>query len=201
MNEHARRAFVVLLLCVARLRRTIQTKRFLKLIVISLSPDVMRLWLRPLFCLRRDNLRDNFHIAGGVNVNRLRSLEECRYRGKFELQLRWPDTELDPQHWRQKSNPYLRSGAVEGYEAISCPHSANAWGGLQSGHARAVLNGSTDGCWYYAVGSYQDWNGGIPGPKHAVQKVELRTRRSNKDQWVLIMRQTAPHPYWTKTKV
>ena len=63
---------------------------------------------------------------------------------KLELLLCWPGTKLAPQHWRQKSNPYLHSGAVKGYEAISCPHSTCSWGGLRSGHTCAVLNGSTN---------------------------------------------------------
>ena len=61
-----------------------------------------------------------------------------------------------------------------------------------------MLKGSTkDECWYYAIGSYQDWNGGIPGPTSVVLKVELWARRSEGYQWVLIMRQTAPQPFWT----
>ena len=144
---------------------------------------------------------ENKSSTSALNFSMLDRLEAYRQPvdGKLELQMRWPDTDLRAQHWKQKSNPYVHSGAVTGYEAISCPHSDHAWGGLQSGHPHAVLNGSTnDDWWHYAIGSYLDWNGGIPGPIDAVQRVELWARRSTEDQWVLIMRQTAPQPYWTK---
>ena len=144
--------------------------------------------------------RENRSSINAPNYSALDSLEAYRQPtdGKLELLLCWPDSDIAPQHWRQKSNPYLKSGAVTGYEAISCPHSAHAWGGLQSGHANAVLNGSTNDYWYYAIGSYAPWNGAIPGPSKPVEKVELYARSSTHKNWRLIMRQTAP-AYWSRT--
>ena len=119
--------------------------------------------------------------------------------GKIELFLCWPGTKIAPQHWRQKSNPYLHSGAVEGYEAVSCPHLDNAWGGLRSGHQYALLTGSTNEKWFYAVGAYQAWNDAIPGPNGRVDVVELYTRSNIHANWHLIMRQTKPK-YWPKNR-
>ena len=47
----------------------------------------------------------------------------------------------------------------------------------------AVLSGSMNGDWFYAVGSYSMWNGGslgigIPGPSKAVPQVELYVKKN-----------------------
>ena len=120
--------------------------------------------------------------------------------GKIELFLCWPGTKIAPQHWRQKSNPYLHSGAVEGYEAVSCPHSCNAWGGLRSGDRHTLLTGSTNKKWFYAVGAYQAWNDAIRGPDSPVKVVELWSFDSAEEQWMLIVKQTAPE-YWGKLTI
>ena len=92
-----------------------------------------------------------------------------------------------------------RSAGVEGYEAIDCPHSAESWGGLEGGHGSTLLNGSKGGNWYYAIGSYAEWGGGIPGPRSAVKCVELHAREPVVNgRWVLVMRQTVDGSWWKK---
>ena len=87
--------------------------------------------------------------------------------GKLELRLVWPQDELAPQHWKQRSNPYLhRQQSVEGYEPVHCPHETQGWGGLEAGHRDALMDGSVHipHFWFYAVGSYNTgWGGGIEG--------------------------------------
>jgi hypothetical protein len=53
--------------------------------------------------------------------------------GKFEFKIVWPKRAGDNfQHWRQTSNPMeMKKPGVVGYEAITCPHTGNKWGGLE----------------------------------------------------------------------
>ena len=139
-----------------------------------------------------------------ANVSLLDRLESCRTAadGKFELRLSWPGSDLAAQHWRQSSNPFVkRTQGVDGYEPIACPHSANGWGGLEAGHGAALMNGSATngGLWFYAVGSYGEWRGAIPGPQSEVTCVELHVRGSD-GVWTLIMRQTThtPDGWWDR---
>merc|ERR1719265_1041436 len=127
----------------------------------------------------------------------LDELEAFRHPdGKLELRQSWPGEDWQPQHWKQRSNPYVkRSPGVEGYEAVACPHSSHAWGGLEAGHGSALLNGSIGSLWFYAIGSYQEWCGAIPGPESAAECVELHARRPT-GQWVLVMRQTVGEDGW-----
>ena len=90
--------------------------------------------------------------------------------GTFEFKIKWDDGGM--QHWRQTSNPMLHPGCsrrcgVTGYEAVSISSTANGWGGLEYGGPNSVLDGSVNspysGWWFYAVGSVNAWNGGIPG--------------------------------------
>ena len=136
------------------------------------------------------------------NFAALHTLESFRGKdGKIELRQFWPDNEeLQAQHWKQRSNPYQkRSAGVEGYEAIDCPHSANNWGGLEAGHAEALLNGSVGDFWFYALGSYAAWEGGIPGPSLVpIKCVELHAREPGDGKWVLVMRQTVNGNWWPR---
>lgn len=113
-----------------------------------------------------DPSNDNFAI--------LDRLEEFRQDGAFEFKIVWPGSGLEDQHWSQTSNPVtVTDKGTKGYKAINAPHTANHWGGLEHGSV-SLLDGSVNhGNWYYSVGSFQQWGGGIPGPKTAVQVVEL----------------------------
>ena len=151
-------------------------------------------------------LRLSADAPDAPNFAELDALESYRdgASGKLELKLSWPGAGLEPQHWKQTSNPYVkRSRGVDGYEPISCPHDAHKWGGLQWDTNNAVLSGSAldvkGGLWFYALGSFKEWNGGIPGPKSAVKKVELHARRPGTDEWALVMRQTWMPTAWPFT--
>ena len=133
-------------------------------------------WQRDLFTL--DPTSDT-----APNMARLHQLEDYRHpdSGSFELKLCWPGSGLEDQVWRQSSNPYSkRSRGVEGYEPVNAPHSAAGWGGIQYDQGAALLSGSStgeplkSGHWFYALGSYQEFNGGIPSVNNVgAKQVEL----------------------------
>ena len=90
---------------------------------------------------------------------------------KILFELYWPELEGTPagprQLWKQSSNPVIGvpGAAVEGYEAVDAPYTGGYWGGLQRGTSSALLDGSSNTWWWYAVGSR---HGVIPGP-YAIQ--------------------------------
>merc|ERR550517_61495 len=65
--------------------------------------------------------------------------------------------------WSQTSNPLVEG--IAGYKAIHTPYTARGWGGLEPS-SKALMDGSVLGSyssnWFYAVGSKEPWNGGIP---------------------------------------
>lgn len=161
---------------------------------------------RLLWCPPQVSLIKNPTEPNNPNYSILDKLENFRTEGKLELALSWPGSDLERQHWKQLSNPYIdQEPAVEGYEPISCPHTANMWCGLQYDDSKSILSGSSkvdasDKC-FYAVGTFVDFKGGIPGPENPVQCVELHAKAG--ENWTLIMRQTAPvlvngQPVWGK---
>mmetsp|Transcript_29969 Transcript_29969/g.26486 ORF Transcript_29969/g.26486 Transcript_29969/m.26486 type:complete len:145 (+) Transcript_29969:70-504(+) len=98
----------------------------------------------------------------------------------FEFKLFWPNNpNLHCQHWKQKSNPTKKSD-VTGYIALSIKHTENQWDGLKWNGKYCLIAGSSksSGLWYYALGSYISWNGAMPGPQGAVNKVELWVKAS-----------------------
>jgi len=114
-----------------------------------------------------DPSNDNYAI-----LDRLETFRDPASK-EFEFKLVWPD--LQNQTWKQTSNPVTKtSPGADGYEAISAPYKANKWGGLEYGGTYSLLDGSLNHHnWFYAVGSFKEFRSGIPGPKTAVQRVEL----------------------------
>ena len=100
---------------------------------------------------------------------------------KILFELYWPQLEgtlKGPrQLWKQSSNPVtgVPGAAVEGYEAVDTPYTSHSWGGLQrTGTSDALLDGSSNNNWWYAVGARKVHNGGIPGPSgKVVSQTEL----------------------------
>ena len=100
---------------------------------------------------------------------------------KILFELYWPELEgtlKGPrQLWKQSSNPVIGvpGAAVEGYEAVDAPYTGEHWGGLQRSGSSALLDGSSNGNWFYAVGSRRVHSGGIPGPSggKAMSQTEL----------------------------
>ena len=76
--------------------------------------------------------------------------------------------------WKQTSNPATANNTISGYQAVSISWSDNAWGGIakSSTTASTFIDGSPGtGTWFYALGAYAAWNGGIPGPSSAEKQV------------------------------
>jgi hypothetical protein len=125
-----------------------------------------------------------------ANYAILDQLENFRRDGKFLFKLHWPNSGLEDQIWEQTNNPAQGSqqSGVEGYKAISAPHANNYWAGLERGrNGVSMIDGSVNhGNWYYAVGSHRVWSGGIPGPRSAVQVVELYVRTSQPGTWTTL---------------
>ena len=94
--------------------------------------------------------------------------------GKFEFLLRYPtNSATEFNRWKQTNIPQNEKltevsggGTVTGYEAVSIAWTGNYWGGLEyCNGGYALLDGSArHSNWWYAVGSYQAYQNGIPGP-------------------------------------
>lgn len=82
--------------------------------------------------------------------------------GKYEFKITWPATTSLRNWWTQTSNP--TTNLITGYTGIAIDSTANGWGGLEPDAGNnALMDGSVSGgLWYYAIGSYIDWNSGIP---------------------------------------
>ena len=104
--------------------------------------------------------------------------------GKFTFMIKWPlfNTRSGQNYntWKQSTNPVTYKGKISGYKAIKVYFRQQRWGGLESGYRHnknnpvALMDGSVNhGNWFYAVGSRQAWNNGIPGPYFSAKRVEL----------------------------
>jgi len=66
------------------------------------------------------------------------------------------------------------SSGVVGYQAVHAPHQGQFWGGLEHSGSKALLDGSVGNpFWFYSIGVFDLYQGGIPGPGIPVQKAEL----------------------------
>tara|TARA_R110002050_G_scaffold97311_4_gene202359 strand:- start:1899 stop:2141 length:243 start_codon:yes stop_codon:yes gene_type:complete len=69
--------------------------------------------------------------------------------------------------------------STTGYIPVKVDHTEQAWGGLEPGGYYALMDGSVGSpdLWYYAVGSFSSFGGGIPswGPAQSVVEVFART--------------------------
>jgi hypothetical protein len=120
-------------------------------------------------------LRANSNDPSASKYAILDELESYRSDdGRFYFRLTWPDEDVSYQ-WIQLSNP--TSEGISGYQALSVPYTGNFWGGLEPGNGCcALIDGSVNhGNWFYAVGSFHQWNNGIPSNSQVgpVQAVEL----------------------------
>lgn len=117
-----------------------------------------------------------------------------RSDGAYEFLLYYPEISATKYNrWSQTINPtaeFLGDGGddtkkVEGYTAIHVDYTDVHWGGLERQNSDATstnacyLNGSCNhNNWFYAIGSYEKWFDGMPGPDSAiaVNKVFLYQR-------------------------
>ncbi len=114
----------------------------------------------------------------------LTHLEGFRANGRFELRMTWPNAPTKVNVWQQTSNPTV-AGRVTGYRGIRADLSSHQWGGLElSTSGSTYLDGSvTHPDWWYAVGSFGQFGGGIPagdeiGGNGTTTRVELWVRPS-----------------------
>lgn len=122
-------------------------------------------------------LSKNPHDPEADNYSILDQLENMRGPdGKLTFSLRWPDSYLGENSWKQISNPTQVLEWVEGYEALSIACKDGHWGGLAlSGSNVTRLDGSIghDSSWFSIMRS-ELHDGGIPACEDKVaDKVEL----------------------------
>ena len=106
--------------------------------------------------------------------------------GNWEFMLQYPEIKEKYNRWKQTGNPATTtiangdgSANAPGYSAVHIDWNQNYWGGLtKSTASETFINGSVGYAWWqYAIGAYQAWNGGIPGPSNPVfQGTELWSR-------------------------
>ena len=102
-------------------------------------------------------------------LNQLGSLATS---GTYEFVMFWTDIS-GIQRWKQTSNPATTYNSVTGYQAISVPFTQNNWSGLSKSTDSSVtfIDGSVGVNWFYAVGAYSAWRGGIPAASTANKEV------------------------------
>ena len=73
---------------------------------------------------------------------------------------------------------WARAG-VTGYRPVNISFGGDNWGGLEANNVNCLLDGSVnDDRWWFAVGSFGNFNSGIPGPDDTVvQEVELKKQK------------------------
>jgi hypothetical protein len=136
------------------------------------------------FWFHKDQWSLNSGDPENANFAILDQLESFRRDGRFVFKLRWPNNDFEDQVWSQTSNPVTsQGGGVQGYQVISAPYTEQNWGGLEYNNGAALLDGSVNsGHWWYAVGSFQKFSSGIPGPNHIVaDAVELWVQASSSE--------------------
>ena len=138
-----------------------------------------------------------------ANYSRMQNLENFRGDdGKLTFLMTYPanKTLTSPQIWKQTTNPYTvrnnRQGQVDGYEAISVPYTGVAWGGLRWNGKYSLMSGSTNGWWWYALGSFKPFgNNLIPGANNTpVNKIELYVK-NKKNQGPLMVQLSCSNDY------
>jgi len=138
--------------------------------------------------LIRQTISSKLWTAGESEVNAndpdndnyaiLNELESFRsVDGRFYFALNWPNANEDvTMQWSQSSNPLTEN--IAGYEEIDIDYTGQYWGGLEPS-TNALMDGSVShGNWFYAVGAYRIWNGGIPAyGGSAKDQVELYVQK------------------------
>ena len=112
-----------------------------------------------------DNLASN--SVNDVNkLSLLNILDKLKYDdSKYEFLLEYYSF-TGYNRWTQTSNPATSDvSTVTGYNAVNISWTAEGWGGLAvSNTSNTFIDGSVDPAtnWFYAIGSYNYWNNGIP---------------------------------------
>ena len=97
--------------------------------------------------------------------SQLYKLDSMKYNGEYVLKM---VMDSYTNIWAQTHNPLEdvnpNATTVPVYRAISVGTTNNSWGGLSLGSSGvAYLDGNPNNTnWYYPIGSYTSWNGGMP---------------------------------------
>ena len=96
--------------------------------------------------------------------------------GTYEFILTYSDRS-GVQRWKQTSNP-VTSTSITGYQAVSTGlGTGESWGGLakSSTTSSTLIDGSPSaGTWFWAIGAYSAWSGGIPANNGTAVKDVVR---------------------------
>lgn len=132
------------------------------------------------FANATDALSKNSNNPSADLYSMLDKLEYFRSGDKLTLKINWPYLGTGRNIWSQTINPVLNPGIsttrpVAGYTPISVTYTDNLWGGLeQYTSSAAFLDGSIGSSnWYYAIGSYAAWSGGMPSYSPMSTNVQL----------------------------
>jgi len=92
-------------------------------------------------------------------------------KGNFTFKINWPGYS-QRNIWRQRTNPTIDQ-PVAGYVPLTIDSGTNFWGGLERNCLlscdKSLMDGSVgDGDWFYAVGSFITYGGGIPSSETLV---------------------------------
>jgi len=119
----------------------------------------------------------NAHNPDAELFSRLGDIESFRGSDEtFHFRIWYPEIAAGNE-WKQISNPMASGGGVVGYQPVNISFTGNQWGGLEHNNKLCLLDGSvgegSEERWWYAMGSFGDFDGGIPGSTYPVHQVEL----------------------------
>lgn len=126
---------------------------------------------------KSSNTVDKYSVLGNI--------ANYKNSSNWEFMLQYPDVSATGYNrWTQTSNPVTSNNTISGYAAVGTPTwTGNAWGGLalSSTTSSTLIDGSPgDSTWYYAIGAYSAYKGGIPGPNSTmIGTVNLWSRIDN----------------------
>lgn len=102
--------------------------------------------------------------------------------GKFEFLLELPDYD-GYNRWKQTTNPVTTLESITGYTPIQISFSTNGWNGIAKSNSGACLiDGNVgSGNWFYGIGQYAIWLGGIPAnvSGSGINSIKLWVRTDN----------------------
>lgn len=117
----------------------------------------------------------NLATPSAAKYSILSRLSHFYRSGKLELKITWPNNTSSRNWWTQTSNP--TTSAIAGYTPVAIDFTANSWGGLELNtlfSSASYIDGSVGTSnWYYAIGSYATWFGGIPADSGVASRVDL----------------------------
>lgn len=129
-----------------------------------------------LFSSKDDGLLKNQSDPENDRYSILSYLSELNNEGSFEFILEYPNQsnlQNKYNHWSQTSNPVTTT--IVGYKAIHIDWTTNYWGGLEPDKsANCLIDGSVNyNNWFYAIGSYVNYNNGVPGPDGVIDDGDI----------------------------